>query len=91
MAFVQLDDLAKGGVLNLKAGIFDADIPYLASSRSTTLHDYLAPVTFDAAGMELNGASSGWTYALGLINSERTAGKPDAKTLNNLENVYARL
>ena len=30
MAFVQFDDVAKSGAMNIKAGIYDADIPYLA-------------------------------------------------------------
>jgi hypothetical protein len=88
MAFVQLDDLVKDGALNLKAGIYDAELPYLSDSRKTTFNGYLSPVTLDGRGFELNGTKSGWTYAAGLINSERTTGKPDAKSLNNLENGY---
>lgn len=91
MAFVQFDDVAKHGVLNVKAGIYDAEIPYLADSRKTTLNGYINPITLDGRGVELNGTGSGWTYALGLINSERTTGKPDAKALNNLENPYVWL
>ncbi|MFI5372432.1 MAG: hypothetical protein ACHQ52_12810, partial [Candidatus Eisenbacteria bacterium] len=90
-AFVQFDDVVKDGQLNVKAGIYDADIPYLADSRRTTLADYLTPVTLDASGIELNGTRSGWTYAAGLINSGRTTGKPGDKTLNNLENTYVWL
>lgn len=88
MAFVQLDDLAKSGALNLKAGIYDADVPYLAASRTLTAHEYLFPLTFDAVGLELNGAKSGWTYAAAVINSERETGKPTDTTLNNFENPY---
>lgn len=93
MAFVQFDDVAKDGRLNIKAGIYDAEIPYLSSSRRTTLHEYSLPVSFDARGFELNGAQSGWTYALGLINSSREADavlaqKPGTKFLNVLENPY---
>lgn len=91
MAFVQLDDVAKGGALNVKAGIYDAEIPYLASSRRTTQADYMMPVTLDAGGIELNGTQKGWWYAAGLINSGRSAGKPTDTSLNNLENVYAWL
>ena len=92
-AFVQLDDLVKGGALNLKGGVYDADIPYLASSRTTTLADYLSPVTLDATGIELNGTSSKWTYAAGLINSsrDRLNGSPTSSSFNQLENVYAWL
>lgn len=91
MCFLQVDDIVKDGALNVKAGIYDADVPYIASSRATTQQDYLTPVTFDGRGVELNGARTGWTYAAGLINSDRTQGKPTDKTLNNLENVYAWL
>jgi len=88
MAFLQFDDLGKKGALNLKAGIFDAEIPYLSDSRKTTLNGYINPITLDGRGGELNGTSSGWTYAVGLINSERTTGKPGSTTLNSLENAY---
>ncbi len=93
MAFVQLDDVVKDGALNVKAGIYDADTPYLADSRKTTLTEYLSPVTLDAAGLELNGARSNWMYAAGLINSSRSpdsalAHSPDSKTFNQLENPY---
>ena len=91
MAFVQLDDVAHSGALNLKAGIYDADVPYLAASRTLTAHEYLFPLTFDAVGLELNGAKSGWTYAAAVINSERETGKPTDTTLNNFENPYAWL
>jgi hypothetical protein len=87
-AYLQFDDLAKDGMLNARAGIYDADMLYLAGSRRTTNTDYLLPVTFDGAGVELNGLHSGWTYALGIINSSRTIGKPTDKTMNNLENPY---
>ncbi len=88
MVFVQFDDLVKDGALNVKTGIYDADIPYLADSRKTTLAEYMSPVTLDGQGVELNGTKNGWTYAGGLINSARTMGKPDDKSLNNLENTY---
>ena len=91
MVFVQFDDIAKDGALNIKTGIYDADIPYLADSRKTTLAEYLAPVTLDGQGVELNGTKTGWTYAAGLINSQRTLGKPTDKSLNNFENTYVWL
>ena len=91
MAFLQFDDVAKEGALNVKAGIYDAEIPYLSDSRKTTLNGYINPITLDGRGLELNGTKSGWTYAAGLINSERTTGKAGATSLNNLENGYAWL
>jgi hypothetical protein len=96
MAFVQLDDIARDGALNLKAGIYDADIPYLADSRKTSLTEYLSPVTLDGQGFELNGTRSGWHYASGLINSARDPDtvatyKPNQKTFNQLEDFYVWL
>jgi hypothetical protein len=93
MAFVQFDDVIKNGGLNVKAGIYDADTPYLADSRKTTLTEYLSPVTLDAQGMELNGERPNWMYAVGIINSSRSpdsalAHKPDSKSFNQLENPY---
>lgn len=91
MAFVQFDDLGKDGALNVKAGIYDAEIPYLSDSRKTTNTGYLSPVTLGGEGVELNGTHMGWTYAAGLVNSSRAIGKRTDKTLNNLENPYAWL
>jgi hypothetical protein len=93
MAFAQYDDLMKDGALNVKAGIFDGDTPYLADSRKTTLTEYLSPITLDAQGFELNGARPNWMYAVGLINSSRSpdsafAHDPELKSFNQLENVY---
>ena len=88
MAFVQFDDLTGDGTLNVKAGIYDAEIPYLSDSRRTTWTHSLSPMTLGGEGLELNGARSGWTYALGLINSARTRGRAADGTLNNLENPY---
>ena len=88
MAFVQFDDVAKNGALNVKAGIYDAEIPYLSDSRKTTLNGYINPITLGGQGVELNGARSAWTYAVGLNNSGRTTGKAGATSLNNLENWY---
>ena len=91
MAFLQFDDVGKNGALNVKAGIYDAEIPYLSDSRKTTLNGYINPITLDGQGVELNGAKSGWTYATGFINSERTTAKAGSTTLNNLENWYGWL
>lgn len=88
MAFVQFDDVVRDGRLNARAGIFDADIPYLADSRRTTIAGYLSPITLDGRGVELNGTQHGWTYALGVINSERTRGRPGEGSLQQLENPY---
>ena len=59
-AFVQLDDLGRNGTLNVRAGVWNAEIPYLSDARRTSLHRYLTPVTIDARGVELNGQESSW-------------------------------
>jgi hypothetical protein len=81
----------KDGSLNIKAGVYDADIPYLADSRRTTVSRYISPVTLAGYGVELNGTRSGWTYAAGLNNSGRTLGKPTDRNFNTFENTYAWL
>jgi hypothetical protein len=91
MAFVQFDDIAHNGLLNFKLGIFDGEIPYISDARRTTMAGYLTSWTQDNAGIELNGTSPGWMYAAGVVNSDRTLGKQDAHSLNQLENVYGWL
>ena len=91
MAFIQFDDLSSRGRLNLKAGVYDAEIPYISDSRRTTWEGYLTPATLDARGVELNGINGAWTYALGVINSERTVGKPGSTSLHQMENPYVWL
>jgi hypothetical protein len=88
VAYLQFDDIVKDGALNVKTGIYDAETPYISESRSTTWTKYLSPIILDGQGIELNGTKSGWTYAAGLINSGRTAGKPTDKTMNQMENSY---
>lgn len=89
-AFVQFDDLMKHGVLNLRAGDFSVEFPYLADSRRTTLERYLAPVSIPARGFEINGARALWTYGAGLINSRRIEAnaKPGTRTFNQFEDTY---
>ena len=91
MAFLQFDDVTADGKLNIKVGIFDGEIPYLSDARRTTIAGYLTSWTQDNAGVELNGTSSGWKYAGGVVNSDRTQGKAGSSNLNQLENVYAWL
>ena len=91
--FVQLDDVLRRGALNLKVGAYDADVPYLSSDRRTTLHPYLSPVTLEARGVELNGSSSGLTYAAGLMAShrEQDLARLGSSRLNRLEDTYVWL
>jgi hypothetical protein len=91
MAFLQFDDIAADGKLNVKVGIFDGEIPYLSDARRTTMAGYLTSWTQDNKGIELNGTASGWKYAAGLVNSDRTQGKAGSTNLNQLENVYGWL
>ncbi len=91
MAFVQFDDVAADGRLNVKAGIFDGEIPYLSDARRTTMAGYLSAWTQDNTGVELNGRATGWTYAAGVVNSDRTQAKAGVSNKNQLENVYGWL
>jgi hypothetical protein len=91
MAFLQFDDIAADGKLNVKVGIFDGEIPYLSDARRTTMAGYLTSWTQDNKGIELNGTASGWKYAGGVVNSDRTQGKAGSTNLNQLENVYGWL
>ncbi len=68
-AFLQVDDLVPDGGLNVRAGVFTTEFPFLSTSRRTTLHSYLAPVSLASDGVELNGARSGWTYGSALVDS----------------------
>jgi len=92
-AFVQVDDLIRGGALNLKAGHFDAGIPFLSQTRRTTLASYLSPVAFDARGLELNGRRSAWTYAAGLALSDRrsSGGTHPSRIGRQWEDTYLRM
>jgi hypothetical protein len=92
LAFVQFDDVVgNDGRLNVKAGIFDGEIPYISDARRTTMAGYLTDWTQDNRGIELNGTHSNWMYAAGVVNSDRTQGKAGSTNLNQLENVYGWL
>ena len=91
MAFVQFDDVAADGRLNVKAGIFDGEIPYLSDARRTTMAGYLTAWTQDNTGIEVNGRTNPWTYAAGVVNSERTLARAGVSNKNQLENVYGWL
>ena len=92
-AFLMVDDLIRSGGLNLRAGRFDAEIPFLSRARRTTLQSYLSPVTFDARGLELNGRRSKWTYAAGLSLSDRhsSGGSSPKRIETPLEDTYLQL
>ncbi|HTQ48506.1 MAG TPA: hypothetical protein VMI75_37375 [Polyangiaceae bacterium] len=92
-AYVVFDDLLPNGALAAKAGIYDAGMPFLSSDRRGTRAPDLTPVALAARGIELGGLRGDWTWAAGLINSQRTTpatpgGAPD---FNALEDEYAWL
>ena len=70
--YVQASDVRPAGSLALRAGRFDAELPFLSSDRRLTLTRYLSPIGFTARGFELNGAHASWTAAAGLSLSDRT-------------------
>ena len=70
--YVQASGVRPTGTLALRAGRFDAELPFLSSDRRLTLTRYLSPIGFTARGFELNGAHASWTAAAGLSLSDRT-------------------
>ena len=91
-AWAQLDDLAPGAVLNLRAGRFTTGLPFLVESRRTTLSPYSTPVTLDVRGLELNGTTHAWTYAGGLVENHRALPddeSPAARAFTHLQDTYA--
>lgn len=87
---LQLDDIVANGALNLQVGRFDVDPPFLAEARRLTFTNYLSPVSLDARGLELNGAHAAWTYAGGLVESQRKqiAGEQPLRTFKGLQDIY---
>lgn len=92
-AYLQLDDVLANAALNLKAGHYQAELPFLSRDHRTTLRDYQTPVAFDATGLELNGRDAAWTYAAGLSISQRHTEGPNstARIRNRPEDSYFRL
>jgi hypothetical protein len=69
--FLIFDDLLSDSRLNLRAGVMSDEFLYLASARRTTMVDYLAPVSPDHTGIELNGVTgNGLRYAAGFGDDE---------------------
>jgi hypothetical protein len=93
VAFVQLDDVLADGALNVRAGRFDAELPFLSPVRRATLAAYLTPVSFDARGLELNGERAVWTYAAGVSMSRRdSVGGAAPRALRSpFEDSYVRV
>ncbi len=72
--WLQFSDLLPASVLNLRAGRMLNEQFYLSQKRRLTFQRYLAPVTFNVTGAELNGFWSGFRYAAGVVNDEREEG-----------------
>jgi hypothetical protein len=89
-AFVQVNDLVRGAALNLKAGDFLVQGPYLALSRADRFRDYLSNESLPARGLELNGAAGAWRYGAGLIRSRRALpnGGTLTRVVGRLEDTY---
>lgn len=69
--FLIFDDLVSDSRLNLRAGVMSDEFLYLASARRTTEADYLAPVSPDHTGVEVNGVlGGGFRYAAGFGDDE---------------------
>lgn len=69
--FLIFDDLVSDSRLNLRAGVMSNEFLYLSTARRTTIADYLAPVSPDHTGVELNGVTGGGLrYAAGFGNDE---------------------
>jgi hypothetical protein len=69
--FLIFDDLVSNSRLNLRAGVMSDEFFYLASARRTTIADYMAPVSPDHTGVEVNGVTgSGLRYAAGFGDDE---------------------
>ncbi|THJ19717.1 MAG: hypothetical protein CAF45_015625 [Nitrospira sp. CG24E] len=72
--WMQFSDLLPASALNLRAGRMLNEQYYLSQKRRLTFQRYLAPVTFNVTGAELNGFWSGIRYAAGAVNDEREEG-----------------
>ena len=72
--WMQFSDIMPASVLNLRAGKMLNEHYHLSQKRRLTFQQYLAPVTFNVTGAELNGFWSGIRYAAGIVNDEREEG-----------------
>jgi hypothetical protein len=72
--WMQFSDLLPASALNLRVGRMLNEQYYLSQKRRLTFQQYLAPVTFNVTGVELNGFWSGVRYAAGVVNDERGEG-----------------
>lgn len=89
--WAQFSDLLPASVLNLRAGRMLNEQYYLSQKRRLTFQQYLAPVTFNVTGAELNGFWSGVRYAAGVVNDEREEGvnTPTVNLDKKLQGFYS--
>lgn len=89
--WTQFSDLLPASVLNLRAGRMLNEQYYLSQKRRLTFQQYLAPVTFNVTGAELNGFWSGVRYAAGVVNDEREEGvnTPTVNLDKKLQGFYS--
>ncbi|MDH5526279.1 MAG: hypothetical protein OEY97_03100 [Nitrospirota bacterium] len=72
--FLVFSDILPDNLLNARVGVMSNEFFYLSQPRRTTQHGYLAPVSQDNSGLELNGhlklgEGSGLRYATGYGNN----------------------
>jgi hypothetical protein len=83
--FIILNDLVPDGRVNLRFGAMSDEFLHLSAPRKTTLDDYLAPVSIDFMGVELNGYHPAKVrYAVGFGDDEVKV----ATVKNNLRGYY---
>lgn len=89
--WMQFSDIVPASVLNVRAGRMLNEQYYLSQKRRLTFQQYLAPVTFNVTGAELNGFWSGFRYAAGIVNDEREEGAniPAVNLNTKLQGLYA--
>jgi len=90
---IRLGGGGTAGAFAVKAGRFDAELPFLSNESRMTGAPYLSPIAFAARGFELEGWHSDWTAAAGLSLSDRThAGGVAPRTIRSpLEDTYVQL
>lgn len=89
--WMQFSDIVPTSLLNVRAGQMLNEHYYLSQKRRLTFQQYLAPVTFNVTGAELNGFWSGFRYAAGIVNDEREEGTntPTVNLNTKLQGFYA--
>jgi hypothetical protein len=92
-AFVQVEDLAPHGALNLKLGDCRVRGLYVDESHPARLGSALPVENLPARGLELNGSARDWTYGAGVLESWRSRPPTAAagQVIGRLEDPYVWL